>query len=215
MTDSERNPTADTQPGPDDGTNAAASDPDCSADNSADPLGTGVVTIATDRSLESDTTGEAIMTAFKKADHEIVTREHIGTDHDTVQSIVSRLIDRDDIDIVVTGGATGVEPDDVTIEAVEPLLEKELTAFDELFTSLAYEAVGTRVIAARTLAGVTEGTPIFCLPGDESAARLALDEIVLSEARHLVELARKTDDEEAPRDEDADADRAEPETEGE
>ena len=154
-------------------------------------LGAGVVTIATDRSLESDATGETIVASLKKADHEIVTREHIGSDHDRVQAIVSRMLDRDDVDVIVTGGATSVEPSDVTIEAVEPLLEKHLTAFDELFTSLAYEVVGTQVLAARTIAGVTEGTPVFCLPGNEDAARLAMEEIILAELHGLVALARE------------------------
>lgn len=154
-------------------------------------LGVGVVTIATDRSLESDATGEAIVTSLKKDDHEIATREHIGSDHDRIQSIVSRMLDRDDVDVIVTGGATSVEPSDVAIEAIEPLLEKRLTAFDELFTSKAYEAVGTRVLAARTIAGVTEGTPMFCLPGNADAARLGLEEIVLPELHNLVSLARE------------------------
>ncbi|WP_339104671.1 molybdopterin-binding protein [Haloterrigena salinisoli] len=154
-------------------------------------LGVSVVTIATDRSLESDPAGEAIVTGLKKADHEIVTREHIGSEHDRVQSIISRMLDRDDIDVIVTGGSTSVEPGDVTVEAVEPLLGKRLAAFEDLFTSLAYEAVGTRVIAARTIAGVTEGTPVFCLPGNEDAVRLALDEIILPEIHNLVSLARE------------------------
>lgn len=181
---------ADERP-PEDGADADDRSPDERADIDGRSLGTGVVTIATDRSLESDPAGEAIVTALKKADHEVVTREHIGSDHDRVQSIVSRMLDRDDVDLVVTGGATGVEPSDVTIEAVEPLLDKRLTAFSELFTTIAYEAVGTTVIGARTIAGVTEGNPVFCLPGNEDAARLGLEEIVLPEIHNLVSLARE------------------------
>ncbi|QSW97947.1 MogA/MoaB family molybdenum cofactor biosynthesis protein [Haloterrigena alkaliphila] len=154
-------------------------------------LGTGVVTIATDRSLESDPAGKAIVTLLKKADHEVVTREHIGSDHDRIQSIVSRMLDRDDVDLVLTGGSTGVEPSDVTIEAVEPLLDKRLTSFSELFTTMAYEAVGTNAIAARTIAGVTDGTPVFCLSGNGDAARLGLEEIILPEIHNLVSLARE------------------------
>ncbi|MDQ2049954.1 molybdopterin-binding protein [Natronolimnohabitans sp. A-GB9] len=158
-------------------------------------LGIGVVTIATSRSLATDAAGEAVVTALKAAGHEIATREHIGNDHDRVQSIVSRTIDRDDVDLVVTAGATSIEPSDVAIEAVEPLLDKKLSAFGELFTKLAYDAVGTRAVASRTAAGVTDGVPVFSLPGNEDAARLALEEIILPEADHLVALARETPDE--------------------
>ncbi|QLK24870.1 molybdenum cofactor biosynthesis protein [Natrinema zhouii] len=151
----------------------------------------GVVTIASDRSLEADAAGEAINESLEDDGNEVVVREHVGSDYDRVQSIVSRLIDRDDVEVVLTAGATGVEPDDITIEAVDPLLEKELTAFSELFTALAYEQAGTKAVIARTLAGIAEGTPVFCLPGDPDAVRLALEEIILPEAAGIVELARE------------------------
>ncbi len=153
-------------------------------------LCTGVITIASDRGLEEDAAGETVSDLLEADGHEVAVREHVGADHDTVQSIVSRLLDRDDVDLVITAGATGVEPDDVTIEAVEPLLEKELSAFGELVTVLGYERVGTTVVGARTLAGVADGTPIFCLPGHVDAVRLALEEILLAEAPALVERAR-------------------------
>ncbi|QCC58371.1 molybdopterin-binding protein [Natrinema thermotolerans] len=155
----------------------------------ADTLCTGVITIASDRGLEEDAAGETVTDLLEADGHEVAVREHVNSDHDTVQSIVSRLLDRDDVDIVITAGATGVEPGDITIEAVEPLLKKELAAFSELVTVLGYERVGTAVVGARTLAGVADGTPVFCLPGHVDAVQLALEEIVLAEASTLVERA--------------------------
>ena len=160
-----------------------------------DPLGVSVVTISADRELESDPAGNIIVTALEEAGHEVATREHIDADHDRVQSIVSRLIDRGDVDVVVTSGATSVEPSDIVIEAVEPLLEKKLTAFSELFTALGYEAVGSQIVAARTVAGVADGVPIFCLPGKAPAARLGMEKIILPEMGHLVGVARAHRDE--------------------
>jgi len=60
---------------------------------------------------------------------------------------------------------------------------------------LAYEQIGTKAVAARTLAGIAEGTPVFCLPGNPDAARLALAEIILPEATGIVELAREPEPE--------------------
>ena len=161
------------------------------ANNGTDQLCAGVVTIAGDRELTSDEAGDAVVTRLEGAGYEIALREHVGNEYDRVQSIVERMIARDDVDVVVTAGATSIEPDDVTLEAVEPLLEKELTAFDELFTHLGYEQIGSRVVATRTLAGVAESVPVFCLPGDADAAALAIDRIVLPEAGFLVDLARE------------------------
>ncbi|ELY89061.1 molybdenum cofactor synthesis protein [Natrialba hulunbeirensis JCM 10989] len=158
-------------------------------------LGIGLVTVADDRTLESDAAGEALMSTFTEASHEVVMREHVGRGHDTVQSIVSRVIDRDDVDVVVTAGATSIEPNDITIEAVQPLIEKPLPTFSELFTHLSYEAHGSRAVGARTIGGVTEETLIFCLPGNADAAELAATEILVPEGPHLVELARDGNDE--------------------
>ncbi|QCS41220.1 molybdenum cofactor biosynthesis protein B [Natrinema versiforme] len=174
-------------------TDAPDADGSGGADSADGTLCTGVVTIASSRSLETDTAGETITEVLEERGDEITVREHVGADHDKVQSIVSRLIDRDDVDIVITAGATSVEPTDITVEAVEPLLEKELTAFGELFTALAYEEVGTKVVAARTLAGVADGTPVFCLPGHADAVRLALGEIILPEAPQIIDLAAETE----------------------
>ncbi|ELY47902.1 MogA/MoaB family molybdenum cofactor biosynthesis protein [Natronorubrum bangense] len=182
------------------------SEADVDADGDSRSLGVGVITIATDRAIGNDIAGETIMKLLKKDDHEIVIREHVETDHDQVQSTASRLLDRDDVDMIVTGGATSIEPEDVTIEAVEPLLEKELTAFSELFTTLLYDEIGTRVIGARTIAGVADGIPVFCLPGNEPAVRLGLEGIILPEIHQLLALTRATDDEDEPSSDDEDAD---------
>ncbi|MFP8954683.1 molybdenum cofactor biosynthesis protein B [Natrialbaceae archaeon A-arb3/5] len=164
------------------------------ANDGAEPedatLGVSVVTIASNRTLDDDTAGQAIETALENEGFSLATREHVAPSHDRVQSIVLRVIERDDVDVVITAGGASVEPDDIVIEAVEPLLDKQLDGFSHLFTTLAYEQMGTRAVAARTLAGVAEETPVFCLPGNAESARLGTEEIILSEAGHLVELAR-------------------------
>ena len=162
------------------------------------PIGTGLVTVATNRSIDTGADGDDIATFLGENGCEVVMQEHIDSDYDKVQSVVSRLVDRDDVDLIVTSGGTSIEPDDVTLEAVGPLIEKNLTAFSELFTTLAYEEFGTQVIAARALAGVAEEVPIFCLPGNRDAVRLGLEEIILPEARQLVTLAHSEPTEESP-----------------
>ncbi|AFZ72235.1 MogA/MoaB family molybdenum cofactor biosynthesis protein [Natronobacterium gregoryi] len=169
--------------------NETALGPTTTPANDGGALGIAVVTIAADRTLATDEAGEAIVSALEASGHDVATREHVSPEHDGVQSIVVRVIERDDVDIVITAGSASVEPDDVAIEAVEPLLDKELTAFGELYTALAYEEVGTRAVAVRTLAGVADGKPIFCLPGTAAGARLGAEELILPEARHLVTLA--------------------------
>lgn len=148
-----------------------------------------VVTISSGHSLSEDSAGDAIVAAFDDGEQEIVIRELIESGHDNVQAKISRLIDRDDVDIVVTTGGTGVEPTDSTIEAVRPLLEKELPSFLTLFHDLVGAELGTRVLGSRVLAGVADGVFIFCLPNDPTATRLASESIIVPEAERLVGLA--------------------------
>jgi molybdenum cofactor biosynthesis protein B len=157
-------------------------------------LGVAVLTVTSSRSLDDDDAGDTIVTRVEDAGHEVVTRELVGDDHDTVQGSVHNLAGRADVDCVVTTGGTGVTPDDVTVEAAQRLFEKELPGFGELFRRESYAEVGSMVVATRATAGIADATPVFCLPGSENAASLGAD-IVVDVAGHLVGLARRADDE--------------------
>lgn len=152
-------------------------------------LGFAVVTVSTSRSVDDDPAGDAITDLVEDAGHDVAMRELVADDHDRVQKTVNNIVGRDDVDVVVTTGGTGVTPDDVTIEAVSTLFEKELPGFGELFRRLSYDEIGTKVVGTRATAGVTDGVVVCCLPGSENAVRLGVDEIVLEEAGHLVGLA--------------------------
>ncbi|MDS0299483.1 MogA/MoaB family molybdenum cofactor biosynthesis protein [Halogeometricum sp. S1BR25-6] len=160
-------------------------------DHDVSDLGVGVVTVSTSRSIEDDPAGDAIRDAFEDSGHQVTVRELIDDSFDGVQSTVNRLVGRDDVDIVVTTGGTGVTPDDVTVEAVTDLMHKTLPGFGELFRRLSYDEIGTRVVGTRTTAGIADHTPVFCLPGSENAARLGAEEILVPEAPHLAGLASR------------------------
>ena len=161
-------------------------------------IGAAVATVSSTRTLEDDPSGDVIAAAFEAEGHEVVTREMLRDDYDGVQSAVGNLARREDVDVVVTTGGTGVTPDDVTVEAASDLFEKELPGFGELFRRLSYDEIGTRVVGTRAVAGVLAGTPVFCLPGSENAARLGSEEIIVPEAPHLAGLAGRDRDGEEP-----------------
>lgn len=160
-----------------------------------DELAFAVVTVSTSRGADTDASGDMIAAELEAAGHSISVRELLNDDFDSVQSAVDRLAHRDDTDGVITTGGTGVTPDDVTVEAVKPLLDKRLPGFGELFRSLSREEIGTKVIGTRATAGIIDGAPVFCLPGSENAVRLGTEEIIVEEAPHLAGLARRDEDE--------------------
>jgi molybdenum cofactor biosynthesis protein B len=152
-------------------------------------LGVAVLTVSSTRDLEADGSGDAIAEICKEAGHGVATRELVADDHDRIQKTVDTLTRREDVDVVITTGGTGVTPDDVTPEAVEPLFEKELPGFGELFRRRSEAEIDTRVVATRATAGIAGGVPVFCLPGSENAVQLGAEEVILPEVGHLVDLA--------------------------
>ena len=180
----------ETDDGGDDDADEAETD-DHHHDHDADTVGAAVLTVSSSRSLDDDPGGDAIAAAFEDAGHSVVTRELVADGYDNVQGSVDNLVGRGDVNVVVTTGGTGVTPDDVTVEAVRPLFDKDLPGFGELFRRLSYDEVGTKVVGTRATAGVADGTPVFCLPGSENAARLGSEDVIVPEIEHLVGLASR------------------------
>ncbi|MCF0155008.1 MAG: molybdenum cofactor biosynthesis protein, partial [Veillonella sp.] len=87
----------------------------------------------------------------------------------------------------ITTGGTGIAKRDVTIEAVESLLDKEIPGFGEIFRYLSYvDDIGVRAIASRAVAGVARETLIFALPGSVGAVTLGMERLIVPQIPHLV-----------------------------
>ncbi|MDS0241058.1 MULTISPECIES: molybdenum cofactor synthesis domain-containing protein [unclassified Haloferax] len=156
-----------------------------------DDLQAAVLTVSSTRDIDDDPAGDAIAELLHEAGHSVSVRRVVDDDYDEIQTAVSRMADRGDVDVTVTTGGTGVTPDDRTVEATAQLFGKTLPGFGELFRRLSYDEIGTKVVGTRATAGIVDGMPTFCLPGSENAARLGTAEIIVPEAPHLTGLARR------------------------
>jgi molybdenum cofactor biosynthesis protein B len=92
--------------------------------------------------------------------------------------------------VILTGG-TGIAPRDVTPESVEPMLERILPGFGELFRILSFEEIGSAALLSRALAGLACGRVVFVLPGSRGAVRLGMERLILPELGHLAGEAAK------------------------
>lgn len=156
-------------------------------------VGAAVVTVSSSRTLDDDPSGDAIRDAFETDGHRVVTRELVRDDLDRIQATANQLLDRRDVDVLVSNGGTGVTPDDVTVEAIGPLFDKHLPGFGELFRRESAADIGSKVIGTRATAGIADGVPIFVLPGSKDAVTLAMESIILPEIGHLAGLAHQND----------------------
>jgi molybdenum cofactor biosynthesis protein B len=93
-------------------------------------------------------------------------------------------------DCIIICGGTGITKLDLTLEAVEPLYEKKLPGFGELFRLRSFDEIGTRSILTRASAGIISGKPVFCIPGSPNAAKIG-SELILAELDHILKHIRE------------------------
>lgn len=155
--------------------------------SAAEPDGFAYAVVSVGSDNEADDSGAAVRSSIEAADAAVATRELIQPSYDGVQSTVRTLVNRDDVDAIVTIGGTGVAPDDVTVGALTPLFDKRLPGFGERYRALAAE---TPVVADRSTAGIIDTVPVFAVPGTVDGATTAVEELVLPDAETLARTAR-------------------------
>ncbi|MDE0885517.1 MAG: molybdenum cofactor biosynthesis protein MoaB [Myxococcota bacterium] len=155
-------------------------------------VATAVITVSDTRSLETDTGGALAESLLIEAGHPVLSREIVADEPTEIRAVVEAQLARADIQVVLLTGGTGVAPRDQTPEAVEPLLDRVIPGFGELFRFLSYEEIGSAALLSRALAGLVDGRVVFVIPGSRGAVRLALEKLILPEIGHLAGEAVKT-----------------------
>lgn len=156
------------------------------------PVRCAIVVVSDKRTLSTDESGPLARTLLESAGHVVTDFALIPNDEANTRAHVARLIARDDVDAVILAGGTGLGAKDRSVEAVRPLLEKELPGFGELFRMLSFqEQIGTASILTRALAGSGKGRLIVSLPGSRAAVELALTRVLLPELQHLLHELRR------------------------
>ena len=156
-------------------------------------LSFAIVTISTSRHRDSqagkpitDESGDLIIKTLQENRHTIGIQRLVTDNKSVIQKTIREMLNSSEVDAIITCGGTGITPADVTIEAVEPILEKELPGFGELFRHLTYQEIGSAAIMSRALGGVAKGKAVFCLPGSPHAVKLCLERLILPETAHIV-----------------------------
>ena len=142
------------------------------------PISIAVLTVSDTRTEESDTSGKLLVERLIAAGHQLAEKAIVPDDIYKIRAVVSRWIADDTVQAVVTTGGTGVTGRDGTPEAIQPLLDKELDGFGEVFRAVSYEDIKTSTIQSRALAGVANGTYLFCLPGSSGACKTGWDALI-------------------------------------
>jgi len=141
-------------------------------------LAIAVMTVSDTRDESSDTSGQALVDLLQAAGHTLHEKCIVPDNIYRIRSTVSNWIADPDVPVIITSGGTGLTGRDGTPEAVLPLFDRTIDGFGELFRALSHDEIGTSTIASRCIAGVANGTLVFCLPGSTNACRTGWNRII-------------------------------------
>ena len=142
------------------------------------PVRIALLTVSDSRSLETDKSGQTLVDRLCEEGHHLADRTILPDERDQIAAQLRAWIARQDVDVVISTGGTGLTGRDVTVEAHKDVYEKEIQAFGTVFTMISMQKIGTSAVQSRATAGVSGGTYLFALPGSPGACRDAWDEIL-------------------------------------
>jgi molybdenum cofactor biosynthesis protein B len=150
-----------------------------------------VITVSDSRTTDTDTGGETIVDLLTQAGHSVVERCIIPDEPQQLEDLLLRVGSRDDVQVILMTGGTGISGRDRTTEVVADLLTKSLPGYGELFRSLSYQEIGPAAMLSRAMGGVMGQTVLLTMPGSQAGVRLAMEKLILPEIGHLVREATR------------------------
>ncbi len=134
--------------------------------------------------LREDTSGEALKDLLCEHGYEL---SHYSVIPDKIEAIVKTVTAAVDngADLILTTGGTGVSPTDVTPEAMDQIIEKEVPGMAEAMRAASF-SITPKAVISRGRAGIRKQTLIINLPGSRKAA-LENIKVVLPALSHALE----------------------------
>lgn len=144
-------------------------------------LNIALLTVSDTRTRANDESGKYLAAALGKAGHQLLHRDLVKDDKYQIRARIAAWIADPAVQVLLITGGTGFSDRDVTPEAVQPLLDREIPGFGELFRQLSHEEIGNSTLQSRALGGLANRTCVFCLPGSPGACRTAWEELLLQQ----------------------------------
>ena len=137
-----------------------------------------LLTVTDTRTFDNDKSGAILVEKIKSANHNLIDRKICKDNKDDIVQVLKEWIKKDNIDVVITTGGTGLTGRDITPEAIDQIADKQIPGFGELFRNLSLKTVGTSAIQSRACAVLSNGKYIFALPGSSGGVTDAWEGIL-------------------------------------
>ena len=146
-----------------------------------------LLTVTDTRTLENDKSGAILVKKIKEQNHVLFDRKIIKDEKEEIKKVLLEWTKKENLDVIITTGGTGLTGRDVSVEAHRTVYDKEIDAFSTLFTEISVNKIGTSAVQSRACAGITNGTFLFALPGSPSACKDGWNEILAKQFdyRHM------------------------------
>lgn len=142
------------------------------------------------RGEREDLTGPELKRFLEAKGAKVVHMSIVPDEKEIIKARLMELCDGENSpEIILTAGGTGLGPRDVTPEATQEILEKEIPGIAETMRARSL-AMTPAAMLSRAVSGLRKKTLIINLPGSPKGARENL-EAVASALPHAVEIIRK------------------------
>jgi molybdenum cofactor biosynthesis protein B len=146
-----------------------------------------LLTVTDTRTFDNDKSGAILVKKIEEANHNLIDRKICKDNKEDIVLILKEWIEKDDIDVVITTGGTGLTGRDITPEAIEEIADKQIPGFGEVFRNISLKTVGTSAIQSRACAVLANGKYVFALPGSSGGVTDAWDGIL----KHQLDINHK------------------------
>jgi molybdenum cofactor biosynthesis protein MoaC len=133
-----------------------------------------VISDSTFAGKREDKSGKVIKEFLETKPVDVKVYEILPDDEDKISSRLIELVDKDNIELVITTGGTGLGPKDLTPEAAKKVIEKEVPGIAEAIRKHGKERTPYAMLS-RELVGVRNKSIIINLPGSSRGAKESME----------------------------------------
>ncbi len=122
------------------------------------------------RGEREDESGPVLAGLLREAGAAVVAQEVVSDELEHVTERLRALAGREDVNLVVTTGGTGLSPRDNTPEATRAVVEREVPGLSEAMRAETLKQTPTAMLS-RGVCGVRSGALVVNLPGSPKGVR--------------------------------------------
>ncbi|MEO8769201.1 MAG: bifunctional molybdenum cofactor biosynthesis protein MoaC/MoaB [Ferruginibacter sp.] len=123
--------------------------------------------------INEDVSGKTIIEKLRGFDLTVENYEIIPDDLEQIQTKIKQLA-KEEFDLILITGGTGLSPNDVTPEAIKPLIEREVPGISELMRSYGQQRIPYAMLS-RSVSGFIKKSLVIAMPGSAKAAAETMD----------------------------------------